>query len=108
MVFIQVKLSIVKFYRNFSRYNFKKLIRTLILEEDCSYTAFKADGGLCQLNHMSFGLTNGVACFQKSMHNFISDEKLDTFTFMDNIARCCMRQNDHDENLLKFQEAARC
>ena len=57
---------------------------------------------------MSFGLTNGVAGFQKSMHNFISDEKLDTFAFMDNIVRCCMTQNDHDESLGKFQEAARC
>ena len=29
MVGIQAKLKLVKFYRNFSRYNFEKLIRTL-------------------------------------------------------------------------------
>ena len=30
MLGIQAKLKLVKFYRNFSRYNFEKLIRTMI------------------------------------------------------------------------------
>ena len=58
MVFIRAKLSIVKFYMNFSRYNFKKLIRTLqsILKLSCrplalvSYKTFvknKERSGTC-------------------------------------------------------------
>ena len=30
MVHIQAKLKLVKFYKTFSRYNFEKLIRTLV------------------------------------------------------------------------------
>ena len=38
------------------------------------------------------------------MDNFISEEELDdSFTFMDNITICAMSENDHDENLVKFQ-----
>ena len=57
---------------------------------------------------MAFGITNGVACFRRSVDNFISEEELDdTFAFMDNITICGMSENDHDENLVKFQEAAK-
>ena len=53
-----------------------------IREEDRHYTAFEANGGLHQFRCMSFGITNGVACFQRAMDNFILEEKLkDTFTF---------------------------
>ena len=53
---------------------------------------------------MPFGIKNRVACFQISMDNFISEEELDdSFTFMDNITICGMSENDHDENLVKFQ-----
>ena len=52
---------------------------------------------------MPFGITNGVACFQRSMNNFKSEEELDDiFAFMDNITICDMSENDHDENLVKF------
>ena len=57
---------------------------------------------------MAFGITSGVACFRRSMGNFISEEELDdTFAFMDNITICGMSENDHDENLVKFHEAAK-
>ena len=72
-------------------------------EEDPPYTAFEADGSLHQFNCMPFGITNGVACFQRSMNNFKSEEELDDiFAFMDNITICDMSENDHDEHLVKF------
>ena len=58
---------------------------------------------------MPFGVTNGFACFQRSMDNFISEEKLDyTVAFMDNITKYGMSKNNDDENLVKFQEEANC
>ena len=58
---------------------------------------------------MPFGITNGVACFQRLMNNFKSEEELDDiFAFMDNITICDMSENDHDENLVKFWEPLKC
>ena len=34
-------------------------------------------------------------------------ERLDTFAFVDNIGICGRTENDHDENLVKFQEPVR-
>lgn len=54
---------------------------------------------------MSFGIANGVACFQRSMDNSISEEELhDTIAFLDNITICGMSKSNHDEKLVKFQE----
>ena len=38
-----------------------------IKEEDKPYTAFEADGKLLQFRRLPFGVTNGVACFQRLM-----------------------------------------
>ena len=96
-------------YRYFSTIDLKSAYHQIPLpEEDCPYTAFEADGGLLQFTCMPFGITNEVACFQRSMNNFISKEELhDTFAFMDNITICGMSKNKHDEKLVKFQEPAK-
>ena len=79
-----------------------------ISEEDRPYTAFEANGGLYQYRRLPFGVTNGVACFQRAMDKFISDNELDaTYAYLDNITICGKNQAHHDENLQKFMKAAK-
>eukprot|EP00794_Sanderia_malayensis_P013431 gene13431-14811_t len=77
-------------------------------EEDKPYTAFEAKGGLYQFTRLPFGVTNGVACFQREMVKFVEDNHLkDVFPYLDNITVCGRNQEEHDANLELFQEAAR-
>ena len=73
---------------------------------------------------MPFGVTNGVACLQWTMSNFILEEELDNifafgnfileeeldniFAFMGNLTICGMIEKEHSINLEKFNEAAKC
>lgn len=78
-----------------------------IRDEDKPFTAFEADGKLYQFKRMPFGITNGVACFQRSMNGFITDNNLKgAFAYLDNITICGIDQSDHDANLKRFMEAA--
>ena len=57
---------------------------------------------------MPFGITNGVAGFQRSIDDVIAKENIkDTFAFVDNVTICGKTQKEHDENLDKFLEAAK-
>ena len=72
------------------------------------YTAFEASNGLYQFTHVPFGVTNGVACFQLEMTNFIYKENLaGVFPYLDNITICGKDQSEHDSNLECFLEAAK-
>ena len=56
---------------------------------------------------MPFGITNGVACFQRSMDGFITDYDLkETYAYMDNLTVGGRNKSDHDNNLEKFMKAA--
>ena len=71
-----------------------------ILEEDRPFTSFEADGRLYQFCHIPFGITNGVACFQRIMDNLVHDNVLSgTFVYLDNVIVCGMDQAQHDSNL---------
>ena len=96
-------------YRYFSTIDLKSAYHQIPLrEEDRLYTAFEADGGLHQFTRIPFGVTNGIACFQRTMDNFLLEEELDnTFAFMDNLTICGMTEKEHDINLEKFSEAAK-
>ena len=76
-------------------------------ENDSPYTAFEADGGLWEFTKMPFGVTNGSACFQRKMDKFVTKYDLDdTFSFTDNVTISGNSQEEHDENLKKFNIAA--
>ena len=76
-------------------------------EEDKPYTAFESCGRLHQFTMMPFGVTNGVAGFQRTLDDMIKSEELrDTFTYVDNITICGNTQEEHDANLNKFLAAA--
>ena len=56
---------------------------------------------------MLFGITNGVACFQRKMDELISQNELeDTFAYPDNVTIYGMTQEEHDQNLANFRAVA--
>ena len=78
-----------------------------IKSHERKYTAFEADGNLYQFTRIPFGVTNGVAAFQRSLDNIIRAENLSgTFAYVDNITICGSNQAEHDANLNKFRQAA--
>lgn len=95
-------------YRVFSTVDLRSAYHQVPLkEEDKPYTAFEAKGCLYQFTRLPFGVTNGVACFQREMIKFVQEESLQaTFPYLDNITICGKDQEDHDVNLKAFLEAA--
>ncbi|KRZ72456.1 Retrovirus-related Pol polyprotein from transposon 17.6 [Trichinella papuae] len=95
-------------YRFFSTVDLKSAYYQIhINARDKPYTAFEAGGRLYQFKRIPFGVTNGVACFQRVMDNILRVEKLkDTFVYVDNVTICGMNQEEHDRNLNRFREVA--
>ena len=72
------------------------------------YFAFEADGKLFPFCRVQFGITNGVACFQRIIDKFIPDNSLSyTIAYLHNITICGKNQEEHDENLNKLTEASK-
>ena len=80
-------------------------------KKDRPYTAFEANGRLYQFTkftRLSFGLTNGVSCFQRAIDYIISTEKMpNTFPYIDDITVCGLDKEEHDINLKKFLDIAK-
>ena len=74
---------------------------------DKLYAAFEARGTPYQFCRMPFGVTNGAACFQRKTNDITAENELEhTFAYLDNVTICGMTQEEHDQNLAKFREAA--
>ena len=97
-------------YRVFSTIDLRSAYHHVPLkEEDKPYTAFEARGNLYQFTYLPFGITNGVACFQREMMKFVDENGLEaSFPYLDNVTICGKDQEDHDANLKQFLEAAKC
>ena len=68
--------------------------------------AFKACGRLYQFRRIPFGVTNGVASFQRVIDKIISNEKLKgTVAYIDNVTICSYNEKDHNHNLKQFMAA---
>ena len=93
----------------FSTIDLKEAYHQIPLSDsDKAYTALEAAGQLWQFNRMPFGIKNGVACFQRSMDEFIAEEELSkTYAYLDNITVCGKTQEEHDHNLARFLAAAK-
>ncbi|GFU83676.1 retrovirus-related Pol polyprotein from transposon opus [Trichonephila clavipes] len=79
-----------------------------IQDSERHYTAFEACGKLYQFLRVPFGVTNGVACFQRVIDKIIEDEGLTlTYPFIDDVSVCGKDQNEHDDNLEKFITVAK-
>ena len=71
------------------------------------YTTFEACGKLYQFRRIPFGVTNGVAYFQRIIDDIIQTENLkETYAYLDNITVCRRTQEEHDQNLDRFMETA--
>ena len=96
-------------YKVFSTIDLKSAYHQIpISEKDKQYTAFEANNGLYQFRRVPFGVTNGVACFQRVMDEFLKVNELkDTFAYLDNVTICGTDKEQHDRNLEKFMCAAK-
>ena len=100
---------------NISKYNVHSTVdmetaynQIPLLDKDKPLTAFEANGSLYQFCRLPFGVSSGVAIFQREMDNFIKRNNLvGTFAYLDNITVSGKTQEDHDENLRRFMNAAR-
>ena len=97
-------------YRVFSTIDLRSAYHQVPLkEEDKPYTAFEARGNLYQFTRLPFGVTNGVACFQREMMKFVDENGLEaSFPYLNKVTICGKDQEDHDVNLKPFLEAAKC
>jgi hypothetical protein len=93
-------------YKVYSALDLKSAYHQIPIDAaDKQYTAFEADGGLYQFCRIPFGVTNGVAAFQRIMDQLIQYHELNgTFVYLDNITVCGITQEDHDRNLNRFYE----
>ena len=95
-------------YKFFSTLDLKSAYHQVpIRESDQIYTAFEACGRLYQFRRIPFGVTNGVACFQRVIDNIILNANLkDTFAYVDNLTICGNSEAEHKDNLNAFLAVA--
>ena len=96
-------------YSLFSTFDLKSSYHQIpIREEEKKFTAFEAAGNLYQFTRIPFGVTNGVACFQRVIDQIIEKENLDaTMAYVDNVTVCGHADQDHDSNTDAFLKAAK-
>ena len=96
-------------YKVFSTIDLRSAYHQIpIKESDKKFTAFQALNKLYQFKRLPFGLTNGVAVFQRQMDQMVENYNLtDTFPYLDNVTICGKSQEHHDQNLTRFITAAK-
>lgn len=106
---IEELISKVSKYEAFSTIDLKSAYHQVpIMESEKHFTAFEADGKLYQFLRVPFGVTNGVASFQRTIDKIIKDEGLEgTFPYIDDVTVCGKNQAEHDRNLARFMATAR-
>ena len=76
-----------------------------IRENEKHFTAFEACGNLYQFRRIPFGVTNGVASFQRIVDSIIKQADLkDTFAYLDNVTVCGRTRAEHDKNYNQFMK----
>lgn len=93
-------------FRVFSKLDLQHAYYQLSLDmKDRPYTAFQANNQLYQFTRLPFGLTNAVACFQRTMNDIIEKFHLrSTFAYLDDVIICGSDTEDHDSNLKAFMK----
>lgn len=104
---IEELVSEVSKFSFFSTVDLKSAYHQIpIKEEEKQFTAFEASGSLYQFCRIPFGVTNGVASFQRVIDKIISDEQLQgVFAYLDDVTICGKDQMEHDKNLKSFFSA---
>ena len=93
-------------YKYFSTFDLKSAYHQVSINPaERKYTGFEANGQLYRFCRIPFGVTNGVAVFQRQMDKLITEEKLsDTFPYLDDITIAGRTQTEHDQNVRAFLE----
>ena len=79
-----------------------------IRSDERPYFAFEAAGKLYQPKRLPFGVTNGVACFQRNIDDFIKRHSLEkTYAYLDNVTVAGVDQAEHDKNLTTLLDACK-
>ena len=93
-------------YEYFSTFDLKSAYHQIsIPKTDMPLTAFEANGKLYQFKRIPFGVTNGVAVFQRAMDKLFEEENLkEIYPYMDNITVAGKTKEEHDVNVAKFIE----
>lgn len=101
---IEELISEVSKYEIFSCIDLRSAYHQVpISSSEKHYTAFEAVGKLYQFRRVPFGVTNGVASFQRTMDKIIADEKLQgIYPYLDDVTICGKTQTEHDNNLENF------
>lgn len=91
-------------YRIFSTFDLKSAYHQIsINDSDRKFTGFEANKRLYQFTRIPFGVTNGVAVFQRQMDKIITEEHLaGTFPYLDDITVAGHTQEEHDTNVKAF------
>ena len=93
----------------FSKIDLREAYHQVPLRSDEFYlTAFEANGQLYEFQRLPFGCSNAVPIFQRTIDTFISENRLrNTHAYLDDIVICGKTQEEHDENLRRFEIAAK-
>ncbi|XP_026332221.1 uncharacterized protein LOC113239427 [Hyposmocoma kahamanoa] len=77
-------------WKVFSKIDLKSAYHQIpILDSNKQFTAFEACGNLYQFTRIPFGVTNGVACFQRSIDTIIRKTNLSgVYPYLDDITIC--------------------
>jgi transposase InsO family protein len=94
-------------YKVFSSIDLKDAYHQIpLLPEERHFTAFEACGKLYEFTRIPFGVTNGVASFQRVIDTIIQDERLEgVVAYLDDITVCGKTSLEHDQNLAKFLQS---
>ena len=101
---IDSQVSKIAQYSIYSTFDLKSAYYQVpILESEKHFTAFEANGQLFEFNVIPFGVTNGVAAFQRVIDQIIREENLEaTFAYLDNITVAGLSQSELDCNVKLF------
>lgn len=93
-------------YTFYSTYDLKSAYHQVpIRESDRPFTAFEAAGRLYQFTCIPYGVSNGVAAFQRSVDGLIDSNNLkNTFAYIDNITICGHTREELDSHVKQFME----
>ena len=99
-------LQKVSKWKHYSYVDLKSAYHQLLLKDDEKHlTAFEANGRLYQFRRLPFGVTNGVAAFQRAI-DILTEDMPGVAANIDDIVVGGATQDEHDDALRRFMDVA--